>query len=97
MAVADPDTGEPWRQFSLQHRKARGAGGSKDPAINDAVNLLLLDGTGTTGCHGRAEHDPVWASEMGYRVSQWQDPATVPVVVHWRSGAVMLTPGGWAD
>lgn len=95
MMVADPDTGEPFRQYSIQHRVARGAGGTKNPAANASVNLLLMCGTGTTGDHGKAEHNPAWAAENGYRVAGWDDPATVPVS-HYRRGLALLTAEGWA-
>lgn len=69
----------PLMQFSLQHRVARGMGGRS--VINDPTNLLTMCGTGTTGCHGRAEREPEWARSRGYRVDSWEDPETVPVVV----------------
>jgi hypothetical protein len=94
MAVVDPESFEPWRQYSLQHRVARGAGGTKDPAANAAVNLILLDGDGVSGCHGRAEHDIPWATENGYRVASWEDPAQV-AVVHFQYGRTLLSESGW--
>lgn len=92
--VADPDTGDPWRQYSIQHRSARGMGGTKSSAANEPANLLLMCGTGTTGCHGRAEHNPAWAAENGYRVGSWDDPETIPVK-HRLYGMVLLTAAGW--
>lgn len=92
--VADPDTGEPWLQYSLQHRQARGMGGTKRAEVNDWSNLIVMCGTGTTGCHGKAEHDPRWAAAMGYRVSSWEDPAEVPVH-HVTLGVAMITSAGW--
>lgn len=44
--------GEGW---SLQHRRSRGAGGSRDPRANLPSNLLVACGSGTTGCHGLIE------------------------------------------
>lgn len=66
---------------SFHHRRPRGMGGSSDPATNSPANLLLLCGTGTTGCHGLIEARRSWALEAGYLVPQGQDPAAVPVVV----------------
>lgn len=40
---------------SVHHRYARKMGGTTDPRINDVRNLVLLCGTGTTGCHGWVE------------------------------------------
>ncbi len=43
-------------QVSIQHRRARGAGGTRlAEAHTNLANLLLLCGTGTTGCHGWVE------------------------------------------
>ena len=39
----------------LQHRLARGNGGSKDPVVSSAANATLMCGTPFTGCHGLAE------------------------------------------
>jgi hypothetical protein len=41
--------------WSVHHRRPRGMGGSKDPQTNSPENLLLLCGSGTTGCHGYFE------------------------------------------
>jgi hypothetical protein len=39
----------------IQHRVARGQGGSKDPVINGPANATLMCGTPFSGCHGLAE------------------------------------------
>lgn len=77
--VADPLDGTPWAQWSIQHRKPRGAGGTKDPAINAIENLIVLCGDGVRGCHGWVESNRVESRRLGYSVPQWQDPAVVPV------------------
>lgn len=61
---------------SLHHRIPRGRGGE-----NSAENLLLLDGSGTTGCHGWAEQNRTAAYRLGYLVPTGVDPADVPVAV----------------
>lgn len=92
--VADPETGQPYAQFSLQHRRPRGMGGSRDEATNAPENGLLMCGTGTTQCHGRAESDHLWAELKGYRVRQSDDPRKAPVVVATPTGeAVYLLDG----
>jgi hypothetical protein len=53
-------------------------GGSSRPEINDVVNLALLCGTGTTGCHGYVESHRKIAYQMGWLVYSWDDPRTVP-------------------
>ena len=92
--VCDPETFTPRHQFSLQHRRARGAGGSKDPVTNSPVNLIVLCGTGTTECHGWVESHRVKAQRLGFAVAQWQDPELVPVQ-HWLHGPAFVTAGGW--
>lgn len=76
------------RQYSLQHRKARGMGGTR--TVETAPDLITMCGSGTTGCHGHVEAHPNEAREQGWRVDQAQDTAKVPVRVH-RRGHVLLT------
>jgi len=92
--VVDPDTMRHLSQYSLQHRRARGMGGSRDTVTNSAVNLILVEGTGTTGAHGRIECHRDWARRMGYAVSHWADPTSVPVK-HHRHGWAWITPTGY--
>lgn len=54
-------------------------GGSVRPDTNTASNLLLLDGSGTTGCHGRVEAAPELARHYGYRLFQTETPSQAPV------------------
>jgi hypothetical protein len=78
-------------EFSFQHRKARGMGGTRRKVT--LADGVLACGSATTGCHGRMESYPDWARSRGYRVTQWQDPLLVPVWVHGR-GEVLLTDDG---
>lgn len=73
------------RATNVHHRKPRGMGGTRQSDIHALTNLLHLCGTGTTGCHGAIEADRARAHQYGWLVSQWQDPAQVPVRI----------PGGW--
>jgi hypothetical protein len=68
--------------YSLQHRDARGSGGTSDPMANSPVNLVTMLGDGITGCHGRVElrEDPADGTK-GYRLETGQDPALTRV---WR-------------
>jgi hypothetical protein len=79
--------------FSLQHRDARGMGGSSDPLIHSPANLILLRGTGITECHGRVEQRGEADNVAGYWLRHGQDPAETPVL-HWRLGPVLLTHEG---
>lgn len=81
--------------FSRQHRRSRGMGGSRKTDTNSLTNLLLCCGSATSpdGCHYRIESNPTWALSKGYRVTQYQDPADVPVDVKgW--GLVLLSEDG---
>lgn len=82
---------------SIHHRRPRRIGGSSDPATNSPANLMLVCGSGTTGCHGRIESNRHNAIVLGYLLHAWDDPAKVPVL-HPRRGLVLLTDdGGYRD
>lgn len=63
--------------ISIHHRKPRGMGGTKKKEINDPSNLLLLCGSGTTGCHGWIESNREQAYEMGLLVRQSDNPLEI--------------------
>lgn len=77
--------GEPvaGKRASLQHRKRRSQGGSNLPS-----NLVLMLGTGTTGCHARADSrvDPEDEAK-GYTVRSHDDPRLVGVMYFEASGS----------
>ena len=60
---------------SRHHRKLRSQGGK-----NDTENLILLCGSGTTGCHGFVHANPAASRASGWIVRSGFDPATVPVL-----------------
>lgn len=72
----------------LQHRRARGAGGSKRPDTNIASNALVV----CRPCHHLIETNPILALKNGWRVPQAGDPQTVPVL--WFGKWVYLTADG---
>lgn len=80
--------GEPTGQ--IQHRWPRGRGGG-----NRLSNLILMCGSGTTGCHGWAEtQERRIATDQGWFVKTGEDPAAKPVFT--RYGWIMLDDdGGW--
>lgn len=61
---------------NAHHRQNRSQGGS-----DRLANLLLLCGSGTTGCHGTVTKAPVWADQLGYTVKRDQSAAGKAV---WR-------------
>lgn len=80
--------------YSLQHRRARGMGGSKRPDTNAPSNLLTTCGTGTTGCHGLIEANPIPAAGRGWRLGQTQTPADEPVRTHSHGWVLLDDQGG---
>lgn len=78
--------GQIFRSYSLQHRLARGMGGSR--LANRPANLVTLCGHATEPgrCHLWAESRASDAEPEGYVLRHPADPATVPVLtVHgWR-------------
>lgn len=71
---------------SRHHRKLRRFG---DHSVQ---NLVLLCGSGTTGCHGWAHSRVAEAFAIGMLVHSWHDPASVPVL--YRLRWVLFTPEG---
>lgn len=67
--------------FSMHHRLPRRMGGSSRPELNTPANLILLCGSGTTGCHGRVESHREQAYGEGLLLREGQDPAAVPVLL----------------
>ena len=91
--VYDVDSGYALRDWSIQHRRARGMGGSRLPDTSQPQNGIVVCGSATTGCHFRIESQPDWALANGYRVPQCADPLTIPITHHaW--GQAWLLPDG---
>ena len=81
---------------NVHHRMARGSGGSKLPHVNAAANLLLMCGSGTTGCHGWVETNRAIAYEQGLLVRRngVMLPSGVPVFSLWRNNWFFLDDFG---
>ena len=76
--------------FSVHHRRPRGMGGTK--RRDTAAGLIVLCGTGTTGCHGWVESHRAEARDLGLLVPLTGVPELVPVkTIH---GLVLLTDDG---
>lgn len=73
---------------SLHHRKLRSQGGTDTHA-----GLVLLCGSGTTGCHGWVHANPAQAQELGLIVPSWADVAEVPITTP--RGTFYLGPHGY--
>jgi hypothetical protein len=72
---------------NAHHRKNRSQGG-KDVLSN----LMLLCGSGTTGCHGYVTEHPAEGRDKGWCVWSHQKPAEVPVL--YRGQLVSLGDDG---
>jgi hypothetical protein len=86
------------RPYSLQHRDARGMGGTSLPEINSPTNLITLCGSATSpnGCHLACEQREERLNELGFWLKRGQDPATTPVA-HAVYGWCLLLPDGGVD
>lgn len=80
----------PRDEDSIHHRIPRGRGGE-----NTAENLLLLCGSGTTGCHGYVESHRTEAYNAGYLVRTGFDPLDVPVLLLGKAWAYASPDGKW--
>ena len=61
--------------WSVQHRIPRGAGGTRWTGINSPSNLMIFDGSGTTGCHGFVERERAAALRVGWLLPKGSDPS----------------------
>lgn len=80
--------GQGWPGYSCHHRQLRSGGGQ-----NTLGNLIMLCGTGTTGCHGWAHHNRAASQTLGYIVSRYAKPEEQPVW-HWQLGWVLYANDG---
>lgn len=83
-----------WPGYSLQHRRARGMGGSRREDTNLPANLIVCCGSATNpACHQFLESHPGEAMRLGFRLSQMESPANV-AVKHALFGWVYLDNDG---
>lgn len=80
----------------IQHRVARGMGGSRNPVLGSAVNGVLLCGTPASGCHGRAEAREREFHAQGFWLWQYEDPAGVPIMLHGGVMVWLAADGGYS-
>ena len=95
--IDDDGRTTPIAAYSIHHRQPRGMGGTDDPAANSPANLLLLCGTGTTGCHGLVETQRALAVEHGWLVPHSTDPASVPVLLFFGDRVYLTTDGRYQE
>lgn len=83
-------TGQRGVDWSIHHRLPRGMGGTRTASKDDPRYLLLLCGSGNTGCHGWMESHRTEAYALGFLLRHTlppTDPETVPVLPVSRVGA----------
>lgn len=69
-----------------QHRLGRGMGGSKDPKVHAASNIITF----CSDHNGRIENNSIAllrAKRLGWKLESWQDPKDTPVFC--------MTSGEW--
>jgi hypothetical protein len=85
----------------IQHIKARGAGGSRDPELGSPAGGALLCGTSETGCHGMCEARDPGMYAAGFWVKFAEVLGAKPVRVGWRTGTWtlrwLLADGSYGD
>lgn len=63
---------------SIHHRRPRMMGGSKNPDLHKASNLIALCGSGTSGCHGWVENNRASARAFGYLLENVESAEQAP-------------------
>lgn len=59
--------------MSLHHRLPRRMGGTRDVRSSDPRNLVVVCGSGTTGCHGAIESNRTKAYAGGWLLQSYDD------------------------
>lgn len=77
---------------SRHHRRPRS---HKFGGLHLPANLILVCGSGTTGCHGKIHANPAWAYQMGYLVHSWDTPEKVPLKHHEYGWCLLDENGGY--
>jgi hypothetical protein len=77
----------------VQHRRARGRGGSRLAVTNSPANGALLCGTPQDGCHGLCEARDEHLHAAGWWIWSWQDPRAEPVMLHDEGGGTTVWLG----
>ena len=69
----------------IQHRRARGMGGTSDPVTNSIVNAVLL----SKEAHRLAESRDEGMNAEGFWLRNGEDPALTPILLHSQNGSGM--------
>lgn len=82
--------------WQIHHRKPRGMGGTRDPEANSPESLVLLCGSGTTGCHGWVESHRAEARAEGWLVNRHGVQRCEDVPILTQDGWMQFHPDGTA-
>lgn len=63
---------------SVHHRRPRMMGGSKNEMLHKPANLILLCGSGTSGCHGWVESHRMEARTFGFLIHKVESAEEIP-------------------
>jgi len=63
---------------SVHHRRPRMMGGSRKPELHYPANLIVLCGSGNTGCHGWVESNRDRSREHGYLINKVESASSIP-------------------
>jgi len=66
--------------WSVHHRVARKMGGSRNEQLHFPANLILLCGSGVTGCHGWVESYRDKARERGFLLTKVESAEEIPFI-----------------
>ncbi|ABE67682.1 hypothetical protein Wildcat_77 [Mycobacterium phage Wildcat] len=73
---------------SYHHRVNRSQGGWWT-----VDNIVHLCGDGVRGCHGWVTEHPSAAADEGFHVKRWEDPASVPILLHGAQRVLLRNDG----
>lgn len=83
----------PGTPASRHHRKRRSQASRGE--VHSPANLILLCGTGTTGCHGWVHAHPAQAREHGWLLRSTDDPTRIPLLSDVHGWILLDDKGGW--
>lgn len=63
---------------SVHHRRPRMMGGSKNESLHKSANLIVLCGSGTSGCHGWVESNRSEARKLGFLIQKVESAEEIP-------------------
>jgi len=72
--------------INVHHRLPRQMGGTRNELIHAPANLILLCGSGTSGCHGWVESNRDEARKFGYLLYRIDSAVEIPFIDNNKNG-----------